>query len=205
MACLLAGCGKSPGPQYRFSAAQLAWQAYHPGDVLRFGHDQDSRVRTYRVTKVTDEMENRPGFYLSFDSEPPKYQHISVEMKRTDTTVTYFRALDMDVPPETGAPARPDSTWCQASAEWENSWMQLPIDAVERGRRIDTLVYGPNELLPTATFGPSTYTGVIHSTVRHPYGSPTGTPRRPSHFYYARNKGVVAFEEDGTGLWYRLP
>ena len=74
---VLVSCGNDPAAQYRLSAAQLAWQGYGLGQVLRFGHAKDSRVRTYRVTEIRDVMEKQYGGmnWTPFPSkEPPLCQ-----------------------------------------------------------------------------------------------------------------------------------
>ena len=61
---LLASC-RDPAVEHRLSEAQLAWQGYRVGEVLRFGHARDGRVRTYRVTEVQDRMQTDFTGYAS--------------------------------------------------------------------------------------------------------------------------------------------
>jgi hypothetical protein len=64
----LAAC-TAPGPQYRFTADQLAWQPYQEGQVLRFGNARTATVRTYRVSRVVDVMVEQSGWHF-FRGEP---------------------------------------------------------------------------------------------------------------------------------------
>ena len=59
-------------------------------------------------------------------------------------------------------------------------------------------------LLPSATFGSTTYASVIRADNRR-YPGITPLNRETRRLYYALGKGVVAFEEVGNDLWYRLP
>ena len=52
--------------------------------------------------------------------------------------------------------------------------------------------------------GPSSYSQVLRLHARQP-GGPAAGGRSIRHLYFARGKGVVAYEEAGSGLWYRLP
>lgn len=199
----LTSCSKEPAAQYRLSNEQLAWQGYHADEVLRFGHGQDAKVRTYHVTSVRDYMQKgAAGTNLTpFPTkEAPEYQHVVVTVQRTDSIFQPQPVLDLeiydDLPYSTGE--------FRAEASWEAFYgARLPLDAVNQSIPIDTLQYAAT-LLPSASLGLSTYPQVIRVDSRNTFALPAGA-RPTRRLYYARGKGVVAFEEDGTGLWYRLP
>lgn len=208
----LVSCSKDP-VQYRFSDEQRAWQPYHTGDILRFGHAQDNRVRSYRITNVDDRMEEYGGFRISFSNDRPEYEHITVKSERTDTTfysissapgqprdsvVFQPTALDMLLyAPEGGTPT------LQARCSWDYSFeSSLPLDSAIAGVNLN---YPNLRILPSVTLGGVTYSQTIW--MKPSYGNQQSTRRYKiiRQLYYTRGKGVVAFEEDGTGLWYRLP
>ncbi|UOQ71913.1 hypothetical protein [Hymenobacter cellulosilyticus] len=84
-AFLLTACSREsePDPEYRMSADQLAWQPYRIGDVLRFGHAKDGKVRTYRITEVNEEMvEYSLGL---FTKKRDRKQQFNVLAERTDS------------------------------------------------------------------------------------------------------------------------
>ena len=204
----LTSCPKSPAVEYRLSAEQLAWQGYQIGEELRFGHAQDSRVRTYRVTEIRDQMEKQytggggPG--LPFPrKESPLCQHRTVVALRTDSLYRPLPILDLQLSTDGGY----DRPLLRAEAEWETfGYAPLPLDNIINGTPIDTLYgYRPGtRLLASATLGPATYSQVIRVDNRPAPGTaPLGRSTR--RLYYARGKGVVAFEEAGNDLWYRLP
>lgn len=199
---------KEPAAQYRLSKEQLAWQGYHQGEVLRFGHAQNSQVRTYRITEVRDHMEEQyvqAGWLPLPQKAAPFCQHLTVTAQRTDSIYSPLRVLDLELLLDQGTYDHPV---LRAKAEWEHFFYgRLPIDEVNQGAQIDTTSYQyPGTIfLSSATLGPATYAQVLHLANRYPYGpAPTGS-RPTRHLYYARGKGVVAYEEAGTGLWYRLP
>ena len=71
-------------------------------------------------------------------------------------------------------------------------------------KAVITQVYIVDVVLASATLGPATYSQVIRVDNRPAPGTaPLGRSTR--RLYYARGKGVVAFEEAGNDLWYRLP
>jgi hypothetical protein len=209
----LSSC-ESPGPQYRFSDEQRAWQPYHPGDVLRFGHAQDSRVRTYRIIDVDDHMEEARNVGISLGKGHPMYEEVTVRAERMDTTLYYYCgasgqpldsmlfqtiALNMTLYNPTGG-----MPLLQASCGWDYSAYSrsLPLDSAIAGAQLDYLTL---KILPKVTLGGIDYGQTIWQALD--YGSQQSTRRYKliRQLYYTREKGVVAFEEDGTGLWYRLP
>ncbi|HEX8326466.1 MAG TPA: hypothetical protein VF629_02910 [Hymenobacter sp.] len=195
---LLTSCSKDP-VQHRFSNEQLAWQGYQAGEVLRFGRDRDAQVRTYQVAKIDDIMEPQSGFFIG---TRPEYQRIIVEVQRTDSLSRPEQVLELRLPE---APF--DDRIVHALAGWESyRYASLPIDVVNRGAAIDTSAYQfPGVyFLPTAVFGAVTYSQVIRTDYR-PYTGSATPSRITRRLYYAKGKGVVAFEEVGKGLWYRLP
>ena len=205
--CLALGmisCKKEPPVQYRLSPEQLAWQPYRAGEVLRFGHGKDARVRTYRISEVRDQMDSQ---YIGINftpfpsKEPPLYQQIMVLAQRTDSVFSARPILELSLNFDPVNRARPA---LRAEAEWETFYYaRLPVEEVNAGAPFDTLQYAAR-LLPSATFGPATYAQVIRVDNRPAPGTaPLGS--RTRRLYYARGQGVVAFEEAGNDLWYRLP
>ncbi|MDO7877178.1 hypothetical protein Q5H93_20700 [Hymenobacter sp. ASUV-10] len=209
-AILLDSCDV-PGPQYRLSAEQLAWQPYRIGEVLRFGHAQDGRVRSYRIASVDSRMDGARGVYFS---GRPGYERITVKTQRLDTTFYYYNsapgqpldsalfqtmALDLYLyAPEGGTPQ------LQAQYGWDYSVFSrsLPLDSAIAGA---TWNYPTLRILPSVTLGGIDYAQTIWQALD--YGNQQSSRRYKliRQLYYAKGKGVVAFEEDGTGLWYRLP
>lgn len=199
----LVACAKEPAVEYRLSAAQLAWQGYRAGQELRFGHARDGRVRTYRVVDVQDRLEKQfmgYGVALPFPRKAaPLYQQITVRVQRTDTAAQQVLTLGLRYDPIYDLAPQ-----LEAEAEWESFYYaRLPIEAVNAGAPIDTLQYAAR-LLPAATLGPATYTQVIRVDNR-PYAGAAPLGRQTRRLYYAKGLGVVAFEEAGNDLWYRLP
>ena len=191
---------KSPATKYRLSAEQLAWQPYQQGQVLRFGNSRTSAIRTYQVVLVTDAMVEYGGFCICVGIERPQFQQRTVTMQRTDTIAvnSRFNVLSLSMGEHfniTGV----DPNF-QAATEWDGGGhAQLPIDEVNAGLPFDTTSYGPyqgSKLLPTYAVGTSTYTTVVQTVSG--FGPTTAV-------YHAKSRGVVAFEDKRTGLWYRLP
>ena len=204
LATLLSGCAKEPAQEYKLSAEQLAWQPYRTGDVLRFGHDKDSQVRTYRITEVQDRMEEayQPYNWLPFSqSAAPLYQFISVAAQRTDSAGQVYNVLDLSLYHS----LEYRKLELRADASWEmQSGVLLPIDSVIAGTRIDTLYYPGIKFLSTVRLGPTTYSQVLFARNQRPNQvAPGSKPNR--YLYYAKGNGIVGFQEDGTGLWYRVP
>ncbi|MCB2407667.1 hypothetical protein [Hymenobacter lucidus] len=200
---LLSGCEKDP-EEYRLSAEQLAWQPYHANDVLRFGHAKDGKVRTYRVTEVQDQMEkqNTGINWTPFPSRELIAQQVKVLALRTDSTAQPQTVLNLELYYD-GSEAK---VVLLAEVEWETFYpaARLPIDSVNAGVALGTTFTPGIEFLPTITLGPATYSQVIRAQNQYPTATLPGL-KLVRQLYYAKNKGVVAFEEDGTGLWYRLP
>ena len=205
----LASCfgRKEPAAEYWLSKEQLAWQGYRAGQVLRFGNAQSNAVRTYRVTQIRDSLETQftgaVGPTVPFpQGKPPLYQQLVAVVQRTDlaTGRRYALTMGQNYDPHWSRPQ------LRAEASWETFFSaRLPIDEVNAGLPIDTLTYPATEFLREATFGTSRYDSVIHLTYRHRNGTAPAGARPTRQLYYARGKGVVAYDEEGTGLWYRLP
>lgn len=195
-----------PAPQYKLSAAQLAWQGYHQGEVLRFGNSQSSKVRTYRITEVEDRLDSvyiRSGWLPLPQKEAPVYQHITVLAQRTDSTYSPQQILDLQIQLDRSTYDHPT---LRAVAQWGSFYYaQLPIDAANSNAPLDSVSYPGTKLLPSVTLGPVTYSHVLHVLNRTPDGPTSAGSRTTRQLYYAQGKGVVAFVETGTGLWYRLP
>jgi hypothetical protein len=215
---LAAGCGKKETPEYRLTAEQLAWQPYHVGDVLRFGQARSSKVRTFSIAEVADEIVtlcNCGGIPVLAGPTPSKLQQIRVDVRRTDT-LRYMPSLG-------SSPARPDSVpitsastllemrlddnhgsgkvVVQSKLFWDFGFYNyLPVQEVVANQALpDTSAH----VLPSLQVGGITYGPVIQVT-NNP--STTRLPRTKPirRLYYAKGVGVVAFLEGGT-LWYRLP
>lgn len=186
--------------EYRLIEEQLAWQGYRIGQELRFGHAQDGQVRTYQVTDVQDRMESQyTGYTVSLFVAPDiDCQQINVTVQRTDSVFRPQTALKLGLHYDEAN----DTLKLEAQTDWEAAYsVYLPIDSLSQGAPIDTLnyYYRSARLLTSATFGTVTYSQVIH-VKPYQHGS-----RAIQNLYYAKGKGVVAFEEKGSGLWYRLP
>lgn len=213
VAACVSSC-ESPGPQYRFSDEQRAWQPYRLGEELRFGHAQDGRVRSYRITAVDSRMKESRYVGPHIGGERPSYEEVTVMAERTDTTFYYYRgapgqALDSALfqttalvmslyMPEGSAPR------LQARCGWDYGayGQSLPLDSAIAGA---VLNYPTLKILPSVTLGGITYGPTIWQTLNHGSQQSTRRYKLIRQLYYARDKGVVAFEEDGSGLWYRLP
>jgi hypothetical protein len=199
----LSSCSKDP-VRYRLSKDQLAWQGYQEGEVLRFGHDRDSKVRTYRVTGVEDRMVSQSsgtGWSFFGSDNSPQYQRLTVMVQRTDSASEALWAFDLELNYDADKQVKLD-----ASAQWGPLlYGLLPLDELNQGVTPDPVAFPATELLPSATFGASTYAQVIHITNQYPYGPQLPGFLSTCHFYYAKGKGVVAYESDGSGQWYRLP
>lgn len=196
----LAACslqGDAPAPEYRLTPQQLAWQPYHEGQVLRFGNARTTAVRTYAVSKLTDQMVTA---YCSVClSEQPKYQEISVQMQRTDTASVKFTALSLQL--YRARASGSDAPVLRATEGWTtHSTPGLPLDQIDRGQPLDSTQYFHVKLLPSLTLGTVTYSQVVRSPS-------FGVPDQGivAVLYFTKNQGVVGFEEVSSGLWYRLP
>ena len=186
--------------EYHLTEEQLAWQGYRIGQELSFGHAQDGQVRTYRVTDVQDHMESQyTGYTVSLFAAPDiDCQQVTITVQRTDSAFRPQTALKLGLYYDESD----ETVKLEAQTDWEAAYsVYLPIDSVSQGAPIDTLnyYYRSAKLLASATFGPLTYAQVIH-VKPYQYGS-----RAIRNLYYAKGKGVVAFEENGSGLWFRLP
>ncbi|MDJ0365113.1 hypothetical protein QMK33_08105 [Hymenobacter sp. H14-R3] len=197
---LLVGCTNSP-EEYRLTSKQLAWQSYQAGQVLRFAQRPAGPVRTYRITGVEDHLERQPTG-INFTILPSRKidcQHVTVTAQRTDTTALETMVLDFRLSYYAGnINFRPAIGWQGVEASRE-----MPIDSVNKGAAFDSLQYPGVQSLKTISLGGTTYAPVLRI-------SPFALPATPANgtlrmLYYAKGAGVVAFEEVGIGLWYRLP
>ena len=185
--CLLGAC--SDPKEYRLTPEQLAWQGYQAGEVIHFGRARDGQVRTYKVTDIKDELRTQHvGITLG---KPPKFQEISVSVQRIDTIAPVHQVLKFSL---YNAELRATAAWDELYPFW------LPIDSVSRNAPIDTTQYSNTKLLRNIVLGPTMYPEVLHVTRKS-----AANPTRQNQLYYAKGQGVVAYEEDDTGLWYRLP
>ena len=202
----LFSCAKEPAIEYRLTPEQLAWQGYKMGEVLRFGNARPGQERTYQVVHIKDTLETQfmgTVVALPFPRKAdPLYQQIKVRIERTDTVNYGYYALELS---RNYDPVNVNQTDFRAQAEWAGFYpIRLPLDEVIAGQPIDTLYYPATTLLPAIVLGATNYQQVIRIINLDTRTSNPGH-KRTRAVYYARGKGVVAFEEDGTGLWYRLP
>lgn len=202
----MAAC-TSPGPEYRFTADQLAWQPYQDGQVLRFGNSQTAAVRTYRVTRVLDIMEKQNALwgFKPFPHEgPPSYQNVSAYLQRTDSLSDEFAAFRLDFDFVNSPVVAGSEMLVNARLNWDTplytpSIAILPVDELNQGLPLDTVRYGSVRLLPVHTLGSATYTAVVQYTLRSTqYGGPT------TGLYLTKANGVVGFVQRNA-LWYRIP
>lgn len=198
--CCLAACslqGDAPAPEYRLTPAQLAWQPYHEGQVLRFGNARTTVVRTYAVSKLTDRMVM--AYCSVCFSEQPKYQEIRVQMQRMDTASVSFDVLNLQLYRVRASGS--DTPVLYATAGWtSHGTPSLPLAQLDSGQPLDSTQYFRVKLLPSLTLGATTYGQVLRSPslVAPRAGLVTA-------LYFTKALGVVGYEEVGTGLWYRLP
>ncbi len=196
----MAAC-TSPSPEYRFTADQLAWQPYQEGQVLRFGNSQTAAVRTYRVTRILDNMDRQSSGWR-FKSQP-SFQRIGVFMQRADSLGNEFYSLGMHF--DFSSPAVvPGNEWLvNASLEWDTPpEARLPIDELNQGLPLDTTRYYGVRLLPVYTLGPATYTAVVRYRLTPWPNSNVSNPT--TALYLTKTNGVVGFVQRNT-LWYRIP
>lgn len=214
----LTSCTNSdtPGPAYRLSADELAWQGYQQGQQLRFGRAGSSQVRSYLISEVTDHMEEQyqSVWIASVQGRPPTFQHIKVSGYRTDS-VEYtagstasprdsvravYTFLDLQKHAVNGDPS---TNMLLSSIGWDYwSITYPPLQEVINNQPL--LAGGPVSLLPSVTLGGLAYGPTL--LITRNYAPPT-SPRQHiiSRLWYARGKGVVGYEEVGAGIWYRLP
>jgi hypothetical protein len=197
---LLAGCGSSP-EEYRLTSQRLAWQGYQAGQVLRFAQRPAGPVRTYRIASVDDRLEKQQqGInYTLIPRRGIVCQQVSVTAQRTDTIAPAKQVLDFALNYYAGDIA------FRATAGWDGfeAYDSLPIDSVNKGVAFDSLRYPGIRLVQSITFGGITYGPVLRILPFPPSGTPVKGALRV--LFYAKGAGVVAFEETGRGLWYRLP
>lgn len=207
--CQLTGSGAAPAPTYQLTAAELAWQGYKSGQELRFGRAGSARVRTYQVLQVKDDLQTqwRPSGWLPVPQSEPLYQHVTVTGWRTDSLLyrksvsSNDSALVKDVwldlykyeTRDGEIQTRADIAW----SYWFTSYLPVETLATSQFTASATM-----DLLPSIQLGASTYSQVVRITHLAAAIAPARTIWR---LYYARELGVVAYEEVGTGLWYRLP
>ena len=201
----LASCSKTPGVTYPLSADRLAWQPYRQGQVVRYANSRTATIRTYAVTQVFDRLEKeRVGINwvpLLPGREPDEYQNVTVTMQRTDSAGVSFPVMDLvyssDPNYATGL--------FFAAVGWETlGRAQLPLDELNQGVPFDTTQYRGVKVVPAIRLGAATYSNVLE--IKNLYTG-AGSPGLPTitRFYFARQQGVLAFEDKATGLWYRLP
>lgn len=197
----LSGCQQNAsGPEYRISAAQAQWRGYQVGEQLRFGHAKDGKVRTYRITELKDYMDTQwqqSGWLPVPKGEPPTYQHLEARAERTDSAAGEFMAFEAFMYTPRGG----DTLELRAECHWERSQtFYLPLDAANQGSVSSANVtLLPNVTLGSISYGPTLRLSAAAASVSRP------DYKVIRQVYLAKGKGVVAFEEDGTGLWYRLP
>lgn len=223
VAFLLTACSREsePEPEYRMSADQLAWQPYRVGDVLRFGHAKDGKVRTYRITEVNEEMvEYNPSL---FTKAVQRNQFISVVAERTDSTqfdyitksstvggtlVTttdsirhQIRLLKIGLDPAGSSSSPSLVAFCFWG--WQPVYFSFPLQEIISGA-YKVYIYPTVISVPNLTLGPRTYPEVLKSSPTDENSRSTRRAKVVRTLYLAKSEGIVGFEEDGTGLWYKL-
>jgi hypothetical protein len=214
----LTSCANSdaPGPAYRLTADELAWQAYEQGQQLRFGRAGSSQVRSYLVSEVSDQMEQQyqSVWIASVQGQPPTFQHIKVSGYRTDSLEytaggianprdsvrTVYTFLDLQKYAVKGSPS---TIMLLSKIGWDYwSTTYPPLQEIINNQPL--LAGGPVTLLPSVTLGGIAYGPTL--LITRNYSLPV-SPRQHivSCIWYARGKGVVGYEEVGAGVWYRLP
>jgi hypothetical protein len=203
---LLASCSKTPGVKYLLSADRLAWQPYREGQVVRYANSRTGAVRSYTVIKVADYLEKeRLGINwvpLLGSREPDEYQNVAVTMQRTDSVGYGFTAVSLT---QSKGPGSPTGSFFMATAGWETlGTAPLPVDELNQGLPFDTTQYRGIKVLPTVALGSGTYSNVLE--IRSPYaGSISSGLPTTTRMYYAKQRGVLAFEDKATGLWSVVP
>jgi hypothetical protein len=214
----LASCDKSntPGPAYRLTADELAWQGYQQGQQLRFGRAGSTQVRTYVIAEVSDRLEQQyQSVWIAFlQGQPPRYQHIIVKGYRPDSVIYNVgsianprdsaRAVDTFLDVQKYEPrSTPGVRVLLSQVGWDHWFRADPLlqdvttsQPLPAGGKVVLL---SNSTLGTVSYGPTLQ-------IDRPYAvSPAPRQRVINRIYYAKGKGVVGYEEQGTGLWYRLP
>ena len=198
-------CSGTPGMKYPLSADRLAWQPYREGQVLRFANSRTTAIRAYTVTQVADyTVKERLGINwvpLLGSRKPREYQNVDVTIQRPDSVGYSFTAVGLN---QDGDPSSPNGIFFRATVGWDgfSAYDSLPIDSVNKGAAFDSLRYPGIRLVQSATFGGITYGPVLRILPFLPSTPVKGALRV---IIYAKGAGVVAFEETGRGLWYRLP
>jgi hypothetical protein len=214
----LTSCTNSdtPGPAYRLTADELAWQGYQQGQELRFGRAGSSQVRSYLISEISDQMEHQyqSVWLASVQGQPPTFQHIKVSGYRTDS-VEYraggsanprdsvravYLFLDLQKYAVNGDLA---TITLLSSIGWDYwSTTYPPLQEVINNQPL--LSGGPVTLLPSVVLGGVAYGPTL--LITRNYSLPLA-PRQHiiSRIWYARGQGVVGYEEVGAGTWYRLP
>ncbi|MBT9394291.1 hypothetical protein KLP40_14055 [Hymenobacter sp. NST-14] len=213
---LSSGCLTSTTEEIRIPAEQLAWQPYHNGDVLRFGQDRSSNVRTFLITEIKEEfIEYSIGGNAPVYLGPPKKiraQTLDVYARRTDTVRYVATPASTPNKPDSVVFTTPTNLLSLGASEsggyaylnWDVTFSaELPLRQITTGYPLyDTT----QVLLPRLQLGGVAYDSVLRiSNARSAgilYGLPRAKPVR--RVYYAKAFGVVGFVEGGT-LWYRLP
>ncbi|MGI4759508.1 MAG: hypothetical protein ACRYF0_02290 [Janthinobacterium lividum] len=202
---LLASCSKTPGVNYPLSAERLAWQPYREGQVVRYANSRTAAVRTYAVTKVFDRLEKeRVGINwvpLLPSREPDEYQNVTVTMQRTDSVGASFTVVDLV---HSGDPSYANGFFL-ARAGWETLGPgPLPLDELNQGVSFDTTQYRGVKVVPTIKLGSAIYSNVLEIKNLYAGASSLGLPTT-TRIYYAKQRGVLAFEDKATGLWSLVP
>ena len=212
LSVLLTTAFSSDRSRHALSAEQLEWQGYRVGEVLRFGHAGSAYVRTYEVKSVKTRFKgDGAGLFNTF-------QTLTALVQRTDSIHEPFEGVVLEL---RSGRYEGEETSLETYCEWDGlHGGGLPVSEVLTGKKEvkeyqsgimygsagpDTLAYRSAELLPSVVLGGRTHQQVIH--IANLLRKPRKARRRKEiqHLYYARQHGVVGFEEDGSDLWYRLP
>ena len=199
-----------PAKRYPLTPEQLAWQPYRKDQVLRFGHAQDSYVRTYEVRSVRSRFE-KDG------PNPGQFETLQVMVQRTDTTAKPFDALALEL---FASDEQEGAASLKVFAGWDNYGSSMPVEKILRGvtpakeytrstmgrvgsSEVEVVADESSELVPSLTLGGKTYPEVVRIDNRL---DPTKQRLRYTfrHLYFSRSLGVVGFEAATGGEWYRV-
>jgi hypothetical protein len=134
------------------------------------------------------------------------YQHIRVTGQRTDSVIYRKSISSADSALVTDVwldlykyENRGGTLETRAEVGW-SYWFSssLPVESLATNQFKSGAAI---ELLPVVILGAATYEQVVKITRQ--LAAPS--PRTITQVYYAKGLGVVAYEEAGTGLWYRVP
>ena len=178
--------------------------------MLRFGHAQDSYVRTYKVKSVRSKFE-KDG------PNPGQFETLQVMVQRTDTTAKPFDALALEL---FASDEQEGAASLKVYVGWDNYGSSMPVEKILQGvtpareytrstmgsfgsSEVEVVADESAELVPSLTLGGKTYPEVVRIDNRF---DPAKQRLRYTfrHLYFSRSPGVVGFEAGTGGEWYRV-